>query len=339
MILEFDMKLNKRKCQQGIDGLNLEYTLGLEGMKNLYLPEEELKNQANNTIVKIDCVGGKIRTYINAVHSIRPNNVKPFGIADAIKLELVKSQVIEFMQSYLKKYLLDKYSDEFINNLKVKSLEVNITLPCVGTATPSDVIHLLDMAFDRTVVFRKRKVFSKCEKANTGVQYTKQNEYRLKIYDKTDEQHRHNNPLVKSNLLRIECVFINRSLKKMFGNKRTLEDILTKQALITLCQKYKNVLTEDIIKLYIIPYLDSCKKTLFESLIQSESGKEITDTIARHKELIVDIEVLRQALKMWYRFKGVEDRSSQVIHKYRKKNLDIPEYVIATIKMFHQSAG
>ena len=55
--------MKRKKCLQGMDGMNLEYTLGLEGMEKLYLPEEELKNEANNTIVKIDCVGGKIRAY------------------------------------------------------------------------------------------------------------------------------------------------------------------------------------------------------------------------------------------------------------------------------------
>ena len=52
--------MSKKKCLQGMDGMNLEYTLGLEGMEQLYLPVEELKNNANNTIVRIDCVGGKI---------------------------------------------------------------------------------------------------------------------------------------------------------------------------------------------------------------------------------------------------------------------------------------
>lgn len=330
--------MNRKKCLQGMDGMNLEYTLGLEGMEKLYLPEEELKNEANNTIVKIDCVGGKIRAYVNAVHSIRPNNVIPFGISDTIKFELVRSQVVDFMQKYLRKHLQHQYSDEFIKNLKVTALEVNITLPCVGTATPSDVIHLLDMALDRTVVFRKRKTSSKCDKANTGVQYTKPKEYRLKIYDKTDEQHERKNPLVEKNLLRIECVFIDRSLKKMFADKRTIDDILTKQAIITLCDKYRYVLTEDIIKQYVVPYLNACKETLFESLLQSESGKEISDTVARHKDIIVDMEVLRQALKKWYKFRKVEDRSNQILHKYRQRDLGIPECVIATIKLFHKSA-
>ena len=332
-------RLNKKKCQQGLDGMNLEYTLGLEGMENLYLPERELKNEANNTIVRISVVGGKIRAYINAVHSIRPNNVRPLGIADAIKLELVQSKVTEFIRSYLQENLQSKYSEEFISGLKVTALECNITLPCVDGATPSDVIHLLDMSLDRTVVFRKRKVCSKCEKANTGVQYTRPKEYRLKIYDKTDEQRTKGNLSVESNLLRIECVFIDRSLKRMYEDKRTLGDILSKRAIEILCKEYKRALTEDIIGAFVKPYLMACKNKLVESLTTSDSGHEISDTVMRYREIIVDVEVLRKALQKWYAIRNVNDISKQVICQYRKKGLGLPEGVLRTIKAFHTSAG
>lgn len=327
----------KQKYKQGMDGMNLEYQFNLEGMEKLYLEPEELKNEAQNTIVKIDCVGGKVRAYVNAVHAIRPNNVTPLGIADTIKLELVQSKVVKFIQAYLRKGLSGKYSDEYIDNLKVTSLETNITLPCVSGATPSDVIHLLDMVLDRTVVYRKRK--SKCEKADTGVQYTKPKEYRLKIYDKTDEQHEKGNPLVERNLLRIEVVFIDRTLKRIYGEKRTLRDILTKQAIVSMCDEYKRVLTVDILGMYVKPYLNDCRDKLVESLTTSDSGNEINDTVTRYKELIVDIEVFRQALKRWYKIKGATDISKQVICMYRKKNLGLPEGVLKTLKTFHISAG
>ena len=331
--------LSKKKACQGMDGMNLEYTLGLAGMENLYLPEKELKNEANNTIVKIDVVGGKIRAYVNAVHSIRLNNIKPFGIADTIKLELVRNKVTEFIHSYLQEHLQDKYSDEFASNMKVTALECNITLPCVGGATSSDVIHLLDMSLDRTVTFRKRKRCSKCEKVNTGVQFTKPKEYRLKIYDKTDEQREKGNVAVESNLLRIECVFIDRSLKRMYGEKRTLRDILSTQAIEILCKEYKRVLIQDIIDTHIKPYLTECKNKLVESLTTSDSGHEISDTVMRHRELIVDDDILRKALKDWYKIRNANDISKQVIYQYRKKGLELPVGVLKTIKTFHTSAG
>ena len=98
------MTMNKKKGQQGLDGLNLEYSINLDNAKHLYIPAEELKNEAEHTVVKIDCVGGKIRAYVNAVHALRPNNIKPLGVADTIKLELVKSKVVEFIKTYLQLY-------------------------------------------------------------------------------------------------------------------------------------------------------------------------------------------------------------------------------------------
>lgn len=331
--------MKRKKCLQGMDGMNLEYTLGLEGMEKLYLPEEELKNEANNTIVKIDCVGGKIRAYVNAVHSIRPNNVIPFGISDTIKFELVRSQVVDFMQKYLRKHLQHQYSDEYINDLKVTQLECNLTLKCCGNATPSAVISLFELAFDETCVRRKRRSKTECEKINKSWVHYRPKEYKLKIYDKTLEQHEKGNPLVESNLLRIELCFIDRSLKRMFGDKRMLSDVLTKNSVAMLCQEYKRVLTEDIIEKNIKPCLDYCVQTVFESLTYSESGKEISETIARHKELIVDIEVLRRALKRWYKFRHMNDNAKQIICQYRKKNLGLPEDVIKTVKLFHKSSG
>lgn len=333
------VKLNKKKSRCGLDGMNLEYKIALNGMDKLYLEKEVLKNAAGNTIVEIDCVGGKIRVYVNAVNSIRPNNVKPIGIVDAIKLELVQPQVIEFIKGYLQKHLQSQYSDEFIDNLKVVALEVNLTLPCVGGATPSDVIHLMDMALDKTVVFRKRKPNSKCDKVNTSCLYSKPKEYRLKIYDKSCEQHEKGNPLVEKNLLRIECVLIDRRLNRAFGeDKRNLKDILSKQAIEIMCEEYKKIFTEDIIPC-VKEYLNNARDTLFESLTSSDPGKEISDTICRHRELIADWEILRSSLRKWYRFRGVEDRSKQMIHKYRKKGLGIPDGVLQTIKNFHCAVG
>lgn len=332
-------KLNIKRAAQGLDGMNLEYTLGLEGLETLYLPEEELKNSSQNTIVRIDCVGGKIRAYINVVHGIRPNNIKPFSITDNIKLELIRNRVIDFMREYLQKSLNGQYSDEFIYNLKVTALECNITLPCCGKATSSDVIHLLDMSLDRTIIFRKRKQSSKCEKSNTGVQYMKPKEYRLKIYDKSDEQRKKGNPLVKNNLLRIECVFVDRSLNRMYGKKRTLDNILSAEALDILYKEYRRVLTEDIINTYVRSYLNSCRDTLLESLYTCNSGHEISDTVMKYRDLIVDSEVLRVSLRRWYKERGMPDSSRQVLYQYKRKNIGLPEGVLKTIKAFHTSAG
>ncbi|NBI16527.1 hypothetical protein D1841_05070 [Neglecta sp. X4] len=98
------VRLNKKKCQQGLDGMNLELALGLEDVEYRNLPPAELKNDAGNTIVRIECIGGRLRAYANVVHCIRSDNVKPFGIVDMIKLEQMRGQVTDFIREYLQKH-------------------------------------------------------------------------------------------------------------------------------------------------------------------------------------------------------------------------------------------
>ena len=113
---------------------------------------------------------------------------------------------------------------------------------------------------------------------------------------------------------------------------------LSVKSLDIMCRAYKEVFDE-IVEQYIKPWLNNCVADLFESLTQSESGNEISDTIMRHKNIIVDVECLRRALKRWYKFRGVEDRSKQMIHKYRNKDLGLAEDVLKTLRAFHQAAG
>lgn len=333
-------RLNKKRCQSGMDGMELALTL--ENMEHLYLPKEELKNNAGNTIVSMECVGGVVKAYVNAVHGVRFDNVKPYGCLgelNEIRLGIVEARVTQFMREYLQKHLKDRYSDEMIQAMAVRSLEVNVTIPCVGGATPSDVIALLDLALDKTMVFRKRKSPDKYEKANAGCLFSKPREYRLKIYDKTEEQHQKGNPLVEENLLRIEVVFIDRSLRRMFGDKRNVLDMLSFKAIETMCREYKRVLEQEIIDGGIKPCLNYCAKQILKSLQSAETGHEISATLAKHRELIPDIEVLRKALKKWYRIRGEEDKSKQAISYYRQKGIGLPVGVLKTIQAFHDAAG
>lgn len=333
------VRLNKTRCKQGLDGLNFEYVLNLDNMKHFYAPPEYLTNEVGRTIVKMECIGGKVKAFVNVVHSIRADNVKPFSLVDAIKMELAREQVLGFMRAYLQKYLQKNYSETFIRNMKVTALECNITLPTLGGATPSDVIALFDLALDKTMVFRKRTNQLGYGKKNTGCAYSRPKEYRLKIYDKTEEQQQKGNTVVPGNLLRIEVVFINRSLRRMYGKKRTLIDLLSVQAMDTMCREYKRVLEEEIINQSIKPCLNYCVEQLVESLMNSDAGKEISETVIRYRDLIPDIEVLRKALKRWYRLRESEDHSKQAIRYCRMKSSGIAEGVLKTLRAFHNAAG
>lgn len=330
------VQLNKKKCQQGLDGMNLELALGLEDMEYCTLPPEELKNDAGNTIVKIERIQKGLKVYVNVVHCIRPNNVKPFGIVDMIKLELVRNQVTGFIREYLQKHLEGRYSEEMMT---VTGVEVNVTMPCVGGATPSEVISLLDLALDKTVVFRKHKWPLKYEKVNTGCLFSKPKEYRLKIYDKTEEQHQKGHPLVEKNLLRIEVVFIDRSLRRMFKTRRSLLDVLSAPAIEMMYREYKRILEEEIIDGRIKPCLTACMEELVSGMESAATKNGISETIAKHKERILDTEILRKALKRWYDSREKEDISKQVVRYYRKSGLGLPEGVLRTLRAFHDAAG
>ncbi len=327
----------KKNCQQGLDGMNLEYVLSIEGAERLYLQEDYIHNDDGKTIAEISCIGGKLSAYVNAVHCIKSNNVKPLTVADTIKLELIKSKVIGFMSDYLKRHLQGQYSEEYINGLTVTKLECNITLPCVKGASPSDVINLFECALDKTVLHRQRKTKDNHDKIATSCYYTKRKEYCLKIYDKTIEQHDNGNPLVEANLLRVEIVFLDKALMRMYGDKRTLNDILTQEAIITLCKEYKKVFKQELIEKHIKPYLDRCLQKIFDSLRDCEDGNPISEAIAKNKAHIPDMEVLRKALKKWYKSQNADDRSVRVLYEYRKKNIGIPEGVLKTIKTFSEN--
>lgn len=335
--------MKRKKCQSGIDGINFEYTLAIEGIEHITLDEKELKNDNGRTITSLKCVNGKLIAYVNTVHCIRPDNIQPFGIIDSIRLEMVRLKVVEFMKDYLKCHLAEHpgtYSDEYVNYLKVTSLECNITLPCEDGATPTDVIHLFDLAYDQTIVHRDRRVANRCKKVNNSFFSTKSKYYRIKVYDKTAEQRTFGILHVPKNLLRIELVFIDRSLDKLFGKGRRLEDVLTEYALIKVCKEYKRIFEEDIVEGRLKPYLDLCCNEILESLKEFESEKmKIHLAVAKHKEYIPDIEVLRHALKRWYKARGMDDNSKQVIQRYRENGIGLPEGVLETVKRFHIAAG
>lgn len=324
-----------------MDGIQTEITLTVKEADTLTIDEEVLKNGEDKEIGLISCRKGKVSMYINPVYCIRPNNVNPFGIVDTIKMEVVRSMVLEAIREYLKRHLQTEYSEEDLNRITVMQAECNITLK-VDCAEISDVVNLFEKAFDETILYRKRRNKANkkdFEKKSTSCSYTVPKKYFVKIYDKTEEQLAKGNPMVEKHLLRIEIKFFSASLKRMYQGENTLSNILTENGLLVLCREYKRAF-EEIETKCLKPYLSYCKKKLYESLIDSKTGNEISETVARHKDLIVDMEVFRRALKMYFKeFKKTEDRSHKIIYNYKKNDFGIPMGVLDAIKMFHNATG
>ena len=328
-----------KKKLQGADGMNFQLQLTIKGLESINLPEENLTNESGNDIMKISCWGGKLSAYVNLPNAIRPNNVQPFQLSDCIKIELVRNQVIEHMRSYLQKHLKDKYSDEFLSMMSVTKMECNLTIKCVGNCKPKDVIKLFEKSFPKVTVYKETDKNGKTHrKPERGITTTKSHEWVLKVYDKTFQQRQDGNLKVESNLIRVELVFLDRMLDRMYSSKKSLEDILERKAIKTLIDQYQETFDE-ICKKNITPMLNACVQEVFESLTCSTPRKEVSETLIKCKELIVDTEVLRKALKKWYVFKKQPDSSKRIVSFYREKNMGFPEDVLKTLKLMHNSLG
>jgi len=239
----------------------------------------------------------------------------------------------------LQKHLKDKYSDEFLSMMSVTKMECNLTIKCVGNCKPKDVIRLFERSFAKVTVYKETDPNGKTHrKPERGITTTKPHEWVLKVYDKTFQQRQAGNLKVESNLIRVELVFLDRMLDRMYSSKKSLEDILTRKAIKTLIDQYQETFDE-ICKKNITPMLNACVQEIFESLTYSTPRKEVSETLIKCKELIVDTEVLRKALKKWYVFKKQPDSSKRIVSFYREKNMGFPEDVLRTLKLMHNSLG
>lgn len=335
-----NLELNIEKCKQGFDGLNFEYKIdNPQYLFKVLPPPRELLNENGKVIARISCADEKIELYVNPVHYIRPTNIYPFDVRYGKELENLLEKIIRFIQSYLDEHLRWIDKSEIIGNLLLKQMECNITLPCVGKAKVSDVISFVDLAMNETWLRRISNSEIDCQKRNIGCLFSKEHAYKVKIYDKTEEQRVHENNMMHNNMLRIEIVFICRKINAMYGKRKSICDILTVNGLEIACKEYKKVFIEDIRNNKLIPCLNYCKKRLLESLMNSDYETPINLTVLKNKEIIIDIEILRRALKKWYQSRNMQDNSKQVIYMYRRNNMDFPEDVIKTMKAFKEALG
>lgn len=265
---------------------------------------------------------------------IRENNLQPFTIKDSICLEIINCDCEKQLKQLLGVEL----------HSKVKSIECNITQKVSGEATQSDVLNLLSHAFLTSERDNLKYVGAgkKCKyKEETHTVIAKRPHYYiLKAYDKTEQQkmdNKHqnqNSDTVPDGLLRIEIIMVERTLEKMFGDKMSFSDILTRDSLIEILREYKRIFCTDI-KKYVEQYRDSCKRLLVESLSDTES---VDLTVARERELIPDKVVLRKAIKEWQRMRNVSDNSLRDSEYYAKK-YDLPKNVLRTLHDFKESCG
>lgn len=326
------MRMDRGKSKQGTDCYKFEVVFQGD-LKNL--PKQPLINEQGKKYGAVEVKDGKATVALVLPKYIRKTNVQPFTLMDSIYLEIIKNDCEEQL-----KHLLGAELDS-----KIKSIECNITQRVSGQATQSDVLNLLNHALlnherDNLKYVGASKKCRYKEETRTLIS-RKPHYYIIKAYDKSMQlkkerkDQKKDMSTVPDGLLRIEIIMVERTLEKLFGNKTSFYDILTKKSLIEILREYKRIFCDEIIDIQVKQYLNSCVLNLVESLCETEKPLK---TIAKDRELIPDMEVFMRAIKKWQKIRGVADNSLRDAKHYAQK-YELPQNVILTLHDFKKSCG
>lgn len=329
------IRLTKKKAKQGLD--NIEFELALTGRDMKDLQKQSLINAQGFKYGSVEAKNGKALIQINLPKFVRRYNIEPYSIFESVSLDMIRNDCIEQLGRLFNNCL----------NTQVNKIEVNITQKVSGNATVNDVLNLLCHAtlsseFDNVKYVGKNKQdLESFKEESHSVIIRKPHYWICKCYNKTEqitkESIRYNLPIdnIPQDLLRIEFVLVERTLKKLFKDKRTLSDVLSEKNIIEIFREYKRIFLNEIIEQSIKPYLKSCTKKLFETMI--EMGSPI-EAIAKERELIPDAKVLHRALKKYMEWKGVTNNSARDTRRYVEK-FNLPVDCLMTITDFKKSCG
>ena len=221
------VRIEKSKAKQGLDECIFELALTGKDMKDLQ--EQALYNAQGRIYGAVQAFHGKAIIALNLPRFIRNNNLMPFTLSESIYLEMIKNDC----ETQLKQIFSDNM------NTEISRIEVNITQPISGNATQSDVLNLLSHAtlsheFDNVKYVGQNKKDMDSLKEENHTVITRRPHYWIgKFLWKTEqainERIRNNLPTddIPFGLLRIEIILLDRTLTKLFGNKKTLSDVLT----------------------------------------------------------------------------------------------------------------
>jgi hypothetical protein len=331
---ERKIRLKKIQVKQGLDTCEFEMALTGRNMKDLQ--ETPLINAQRRQYGSVEASKGKATIKLNLPKFVRDNNIHPYSLTESIRIEIIRNDC----ETQLKKI--------FGNNIntQVTKIEVNITQPVSGNATQSNVLNLLSHATlpytskdNVKYVGPSRKCYLKEE--NHTVNVSRRHYYYFKFYDKSQEiivkRRKFNLPIddVPRDLLRMEIVFVERTLDKLFKSKQTLSDILTQKNLIEIIREYKRIFCDELVDGMIKPYLDACVLKLIESLTDTENPIK---TIAKERELIPDCVVLQKALKRYMKIRSKTNNAARDTKRYAEQ-YDLPVDCIMTIHDFKLACG
>lgn len=292
-------KRSMGECYIGGDTFNFE--MAVEGAnEGIALDLTPLKSSNGKEFGAVEINKGKISIKVSLPKFIRPDNIMPFSMSDAIMLEVMKNDIEPALKLALKGKIDDRLD---VLSATAKSIECNITKRVAGDSTCSHVLNLINRSFHEgtNIVYQRASTKCKYDKENETVIVRKRNYYVLKSYDKSLQQRKAGNQHIENGLLRIEVIMLNRTIDKLFGTSPTIENVLTEQGLMRIIKEYKRIFIEDVINGHIRPCLRYVTDTLFKTLTEKDNQLK---AIALHKEIIMDVAILHKALVKWYKAKG-----------------------------------
>ncbi|WP_312615116.1 MULTISPECIES: hypothetical protein [Oscillibacter] len=316
----------KKSTALGIDGMNFQLEL-IGADKSIFMDRHELKNLHSVDYATVEVEKGILFVYVNAPQIFRKDNIYPCSVFDLSGITDIKDSLICDLQRILDENRI--YCD--VSKSILKRIECGITSKVVGDCTASQVQELMNRSFDKVKVYQRTSKKCLCRKENESSYWIKKGYYEFKAYDKSLEEREKGNFDVESGLLRIEVAFQMRTIKRLFGVEPTFENIFSEEGFIKVIKEFCRVFSEEVIEQYIKLCLIKLTNTLFEFLTETDSP---TETLARHRDIVLDEVVLRRALKKWYALRGKPDNSRQAIHDLQK--YDLPRDVVKTLKKFHK---
>lgn len=325
------MKLNKDKAQQGADKVSFNLTLKAD------IPDmqQEIRNEAGKCFGFVSAVSGQVELNLYLPDAIRENNLKPFGLLDLIYLQICKSTVLDQLQE-----LFDKQG----YTAKVKEFECNITLP-VQKAKISDVLDLLSC----TVADKKTCSIKYVKRNDNGIgtgTFTvigrkRPHYYIVKCYNKTAQlrDKKYNIPAKTPEELRIEIIFRELTLKKLFGDKCSIEDVLTEKALLKVFREYKQVFENEILR-DIRQYRDACTIKMDE-IIDEYGNCEAAILQGIETQALFDRAIYFESVKRWCHRSHPQRNVTRETEKAQQllKNTNISRGILSTIKDFRTACG
>lgn len=324
-------------CRSGVDCLTfiIEFDQVVKDISEIKLCN---KNKQEYGFISVTSGTGIVS--INLAKSIRGDNIKSFGLTDVIALEMIKDVVLTELKNII------GYEVRTV----LKSLEVNLTTNLIGDTKADNVLKL----------FHHSTLHAKQDKRD-NLMYLGKNRFRtlddeahslivrfpgqmvLKVYDKSfeakskepSERIRNNIP---DDLIRVECVFLDRTLTRLFGTKLSIEEVLTKASLIVVLDEFKRIVCGKLIDIDMKKYLSACTIELTEQIQNAhDEAKKNKDkyylnaAVANNKHLIPSVEILQKALKRFYKMRRVIDNSARDA-KILSETYDISFDLFKTIK-------